>query len=337
MDIEEIKENLKTNICDYIHKISYNLNIHFGYFQEWKTLFFNLINTKINNTNNIYPRTINMNVFSKKVKDIQRKYVITPIDKANNNFGFICKKFYAEILRSEIINSNTFTRSDIGYEDIRDSHCNTLKEYEITPHRYNIPFMYAIPKFHKIPTKFRYITSSVNCITKDISVILNLLLDRLSNEVETKADSCWIVKNNGKVLQSLTQCNDNPGMPGNHMIATFDFSTLYTTLPHDDLIRCLVALYNKYIHQDVIIHYQNKKLNISKIEFVNILKFCIRNSYILFDGNIYRQTIGIPMGANYSPNAANLYLHFYEAKFLNLNPLAGRIRYRHSHRYIDDL
>ena len=63
LDIEEIKENLKTNICDYIHKISYNLNIHFGYFQEWKTLFYNLINTKINNTNNIYPWTINMYVF----------------------------------------------------------------------------------------------------------------------------------------------------------------------------------------------------------------------------------------------------------------------------------
>ena len=43
------------------------------------------------------------------------------------------------------------------------------------------------------------------------------------------------------------------------------------------------------------------------------------------------------MGSNYSPNAANLYLHFYEDKFLKINPLAGRLRYKNSFRYIDDL
>ena len=49
---------------------------------------------------------------------------------------------------------------------------------------YNIPFMYAIPKFHKNPTKFRFITSSVNCITKEISVFLNILLDKLADKIE---------------------------------------------------------------------------------------------------------------------------------------------------------
>ena len=43
------------------------------------------------------------------------------------------------------------------------------------------------------------------------------------------------------------------------------------------------------------------------------------------------------MGSNYSPNAANLYLHFYEENFLKINPLAGRIRYKNCFRYIDDL
>ena len=102
--------------------------------------------------------------------------------------------------------------------------------------------MYAIPKFHKIPTKFRFITSSVNCITKDISVLLNLILNELSNKVELESEFSWIIKNNRKVLKSLEECNANPGVPGNHMLTTFDFSTLYTALPHDDLIRCLVAL-----------------------------------------------------------------------------------------------
>ncbi|MEL7079427.1 MAG: reverse transcriptase domain-containing protein [Cyanobacteria bacterium J06582_2] len=197
--------------------------------------------------------------------------------------------------------------------------------------------MYAIPKFHKNPTKFRFITSSVNCINKDISVLLNLILNELSDRIELESEFSWIIKNNKKVLESLENCNANPGFPGNHMITTFDFSTLYTALPHDDLIRCLVALYNKYFTGDIRLTFKYKKITISKDDFVNILKFCIRNSYISFDNKIFRQIKGIPMGSNYSPNAANLYLHFYEEKFLKINPAAGRIRYKNSFRFIDDL
>ena len=81
---------------------------------------------------------------------------------------------------------------------------------------------------------------------------------------------------------ALEDCNTNPGLPGNHMVTTFDFSTLYTTLPHDDLIRCLVALYNKYFTGDIGILFRSKKIIISKEDFVQILKFCICNSYTVY-------------------------------------------------------
>ena len=35
---------------------------------------------------------------------------------------------------------------------------------------------------------------------------------------------------------------------------------------------------------------------------------------IIFDGNVYRQAIGIPMGTNAGPHVANIYLHQYEIK-----------------------
>lgn len=180
--------------------------------------------------------------------------------------------------------------------------------------------MYAIPKFHKTPIKFRYITSAVNCISKEISVFLNFLLDKLMHKIEMESEYNWIIKNNHKVLKSLAQCNENTTFPGNFMLSTFDFSTLYTTLPHYDLIRSIVALFSKYFDTDINIKFNNQLLNINKSDFVNILKFCISNNYILFDNKIYRQKLGIPMGANYSPNIANLYLHFYESKFMLLNP-----------------
>ena len=121
------------------------------------------------------------------------------------------------------------------------------------------------------------------------------------------------------------------------MIATFDFSTLYTTLPHDDLIRCIVALYNRYINSDIEILYKNRKLIISKMLFVDILKFSIKNCFIHFNNRFYRQKVGIPMGSNFSPNLANLYLHFYESQFINRMHEDGKNRYKYTYRYIDDL
>ena len=135
----------------------------------------------------------------------------------------------------------------------------------------------------------------------------------------------------------LNNWSDNNEISNNLKVATFDFSTLFTTIPHDDLIRCIVALLNKYFSSDIVIHFENKKIILTKSKFVEILKFCISNSYILFDCKIYKQAIGIPMGANYSPNLANLYLHFYESRFMTLNSAEKRLNYRYVFRYIDDL
>ena len=139
-------------------------------------------------------------------------------------------------MQSEITNSNTFEVSNNNLTTIKNTCFNFLKKFKITPNSCKIPFMYAIPKFHKNPTKFRFITSSVNCLTKKLSILLNLILNELASKIELESDSSWIIKNNGRVLRSLEECNVDPGLPGNHMVSTFDFSTLYTALPHHDLI-----------------------------------------------------------------------------------------------------
>ena len=109
--------------------------------------------------------------------------------------------------------------------------------------------MCAIPKFHKNPVKFRFITSSVNCISKTASIFLNLALDKLIEAVSLESEYNWIIKNNNKVLEMLNEKSDNQENFDNFKVATFDFSTLFTTLPHNDLIRCIVALLNRYFPQ----------------------------------------------------------------------------------------
>ena len=120
LDVDKIKKGLNTSVNAYVDRLSYKLHLHSGYFSEWKTLLFGLINSKIAQTVNVYPSTTNMTTFKNKLKNIQDKYVIMPVDKAGNNFGFICKKYYAEVLQSEIVNSNTFELSGSTLINVRN-------------------------------------------------------------------------------------------------------------------------------------------------------------------------------------------------------------------------
>ena len=148
---------------------------------------------------------------------------------------------------------------------MKNSIINFLNKYKLLPSNYNIPFMYAVAKFHKNPTKFRFITSPVKCVSKDISIILNLILDKLDQKVECESELNWIIEDNNKVLEPLNQCNENySSFSGNFMVATFDCSTLYTALPHDDLVYRIVTLFNDYFNSNLEIRYNNKKLIFEK-------------------------------------------------------------------------
>jgi hypothetical protein len=46
-----------------------------------------------------------------------------------------------------------------------------------------------------------------------------------------------------------------------------------------------------------------------------MLEFLIDNIFIMFGGRVFQQTVGIPMGTNYVPLLADLFLYSYEADF----------------------
>jgi hypothetical protein len=47
-----------------------------------------------------------------------------------------------------------------------------------------------------------------------------------------------------------------------------------------------------------------------------VLAFLIDNIFAMFDGRVFRQTVGIPMGTNCVPLLADLFLYLYEAAFI---------------------
>ena len=100
----------------------------------------------------------------------------------------------------------------------------------------------------------------------------------------------------------------------------YDFATLYTNIPHNGLknnIRSLVreafnirgAIYiivdrHGNVHWSLESALSTACVNVSKSKLVEWTKYLIDNIYIKVGNNVYRQTIGIPMGTDCVPQLA---------------------------------
>ena len=75
-------------------------------------------------------------------------------------------------------------------------------------------------------------------------------------------------------------------------------------------------------------------------ELIAVIKYVVDNSYILYHGQLFRQTIGIPMGTNSAPYLANIYLHVFEYLYLVKLVSEGKIEiaklFSNTYRYQDD-
>ena len=59
--------------------------------------------------------------------------------------------------------------------------------------------------------------------------------------------------------------------------------------------------------------HSNCTTKFTEIDIVSMLEFLLDNIFVPFDGQIFQQTIDIPMGTNCVLLLANLFLYSYEA------------------------
>jgi hypothetical protein len=45
-----------------------------------------------------------------------------------------------------------------------------------------------------------------------------------------------------------------------------------------------------------------------------MLEFLIDNTFVMFGGHVFQQTVGIPVGTNYASLLTALFLYWYEAR-----------------------
>ena len=61
-----------------------------------------------------------------------------------------------------------------------------------------------------------------------------------------------------------------------------------------------------------------------------MLEFLIDNIFVFFDGRVFQQTVGIPMGTNCAPLLVDLFLNSYEADFITERKRNNR---QHSYQF----
>ena len=219
------------------------------------------------------------------LSDLHNKYVFVPADKAPNNIIIICKRYYIETLIKELgldncstpTGNSTYTSCQMSSEDIVNTHDTFMKSLgiELSDDDKRLPYLYWTPKLHKSPVKHRFIVGSSKCTTKQLSSLLTKILTVIKTGLEkycsiktshTGVNTMWILKNSTNLLSSLSHL----GVHRATSIQTFDFSTLYTSIPHDLLkSRMNSIINNAFKYKNGATRYTHIKVGRNKSYFAS--------------------------------------------------------------------
>ena len=372
---EDVKDSVVVGVRSCVELWCINKSVQPMILHDWLYALLKLVDDKIQflkstiKSHKVNPLLKRHEVKS-SLKQLQDRFVICPIDKATGNIALVCKRFYALVLAKELgLINNVDNNDDITYRieyfnstEVIDQHWLDLKRlFNISCDQVNkcLPNMYWLPKMHKIPSKARFIVAAPVCSIKQLSKVVTTAFKIFFKQIEkynkissffSGVNTFWIIQNNVPVINSVNQLNKRSAAKS---ITTFDFSTLYTKIPHDKLIYVLNSLVDfcfksndcKYL---VITRYGAKWSNDISIQDIWFdgtkmkvaVAYLLDNCFFMTGKILFRQIIGIPMGSDPAPFFANLFLYFYENKWLKelkRVDLAKARRFGNTFRFIDDL
>ena len=375
LNFDKCYDVIETAIDHCIEKMAIRKKINEDDLLPWKNKICEKIRDKTDALKNIIKTPSSKTYLNNKevkeyLTELHTKYVIVPIDKAANNISIICKKFYVERLLDEVgilNNPNptyTLITNKTALQVINDNiEYSERLGFEIEGEREkSLPIIYWLPKFHKNPIAPRCIVASKSCSTKKISHAVSscfkVILSQIENFHHKNNFYCqykkfWVVKNSMQIISDMDKINKRKKAKS---ISTFDFATLYTKIPHEQLIETLceaidfafkggqkkyLAFSGKYAFWT-----KNKETqHFTQTTLKVAVKHLILSCYFVVGNMLFIQGIGIPMGIDPAPFWANIYLYTYESKYIdnltkNNSSKDNKIRARKFHatsRFIDDL
>ena len=343
-------------------KVLGNGSLDEGCLKNWRNEIVKIVDKKIASGKQRYNKGWSLKIEGDLKLELDRlkdQYVITPTDKAQNNILFTCKNFYIKKLREELTKPGQLTyqlvqqNSEIINNNIVDF--SNSKHIKVPKEMIEIPLLYWIPKMHKNPIGSRFIAGSKYCsikpLSKHFSKALKLILNHMKLYGKTVKERSnlnyyWILDNSLEFLEHIKDKKLN------HM-QTFDFSTLYTALPHGEIKQKFSKIFQKVFNREAkpFINVNmlgaffssatsNRVCSFRYEDLMEILEFILDNIFVKCGDEVFKQVIGIPIGLDSGQDIANLLLYCYESEYVekvsreNLN-LARKFSF--CFRYIDDL
>ena len=305
------------------------------------------------------------------IKRLQEDFIVVPVDKAPNNYSFICKLFYMQVMCKELglvltpngvqlIGNDVYSPCTVEESDVVKRHervCVQMTKNSIADEDKKLPVLHALPKMHKTPYKYRFIAGARNCSTRSVALVLQKSLKLLRDHVRNYCDVVcsrkgfcvfWSVESSLQVLQKLQGLN----ITGKTLF-TADFASLFTSLPLkmiESNINSLVTLCFKNAGRKGILIGPDKAFYADKCDSNGrcvyleqddvkyLINWVLYNSYIKFGDYCLQQKNGVPMGGNASPLLADLALIAMEYRYLtDVNNQRLARRFQHVFRYVDDV
>ena len=153
-----------------------------------------------------------------------------------------------EVLKGELNSTSTYVPAHLTKDQLLVHHINTLTKINVKIDKCELPTFYWLPKLHKRPYKSRFIANPSHCSTtilsKHITSALIAVKDHVMKYSETAFSNSnvnyfWSIKNSSEVIEKLRLRNFQGSQ-----VSSFDFSTLYTSLPHDLIKAKVLSLVN---------------------------------------------------------------------------------------------
>lgn len=252
-----------------------------------------------------------------------KEIIIKPADK---NLGLTVldrEKYKAECL-AHLMDTDVYQKLDPDIDLIMSELEVLLKQQPggtISPEEWKYFFtpppsgfcpalFYVIMKIHKSPAVGRPIAASHSWCTHHVSEWLDEKLRTIVSKQKT------FIKDSISLLLHLEELE----LPSDCLLATYDVTALYPSIPLGPAYSYITQLLNRAV-------YENAHL------LSALLRWVMGNSFVEFDGARYRQIRGTAMGTPVAPAFATLFMSMFDEEMYNHPGHPHIILHK---RYIDD-
>ena len=345
IDLNEVKTAALNAIDIATAKLCNKFKLPISQYQDYKQKFCNILNSRLHHAKIVQPEITWYDY--RELNRLQEQFIIVPADKAANNYIFVCKKYYAEVICSELgvslygktlrCNGNgTYQHCPLTTEKIISMHVNINKQFGLNVNNQNLclPRLFANPKIHKNPYSWRFIAGARNSSIKPISCLLQKVLKHFRIHLN---NYCKVIKSStgNAAFVSINSSQEAIAILDSiasktiiKSVATFDFTSLFTSIPHSIILNSLLAITKLCLHNSRKtylcvngnnVYYTNKittsGLCMNETDIFELITKTLEQTYVQFAGLNFKQVVGVPMGGNASSQIADLTLAYLEMEF----------------------